>query len=357
MKIAHLLDVRWNSGLAHYALALAAGQRQAGMDVTVWAPTATPAFSVAAGLGLETVRLDRPFFRLPQLRAELRRRAPDVVNAHTGRSHTLAILLTRGTGAAVVRTRSDARPPALRPGASWLYGRTQALAASCWAIAEPLGRASVPPAVREVIHPGIDLKAWPAAAPAPGGPVGVVARLDPVKGHDDLLRAAAAARKAMPELRFAAAGGDANLRRSDLEARARNLGLGPSDFRFEGHVADASAFMGACRFGVVASRDSEAVSRAALEWMASGRALVATAVGALPDLVEDGATGRLVPQGSPEALAAAILELASDPARAERMGRAARERVERRFSLRAFVETTDALYRRAIEAKRGAACP
>ena len=115
-------------------------------------------------------------------------------------------------------------------------------------------------------------------------------------------------------------------------------------FTLLGYVPDALRFISDCRIGVVASRGSEAVSRAALEWMSLGRPVVATRVGCLPELVEDGATGLLVPPGEPAALAAALASLLEDPAFAQRLGRAGRGRFERLFTLKHFAQRTEALY-------------
>jgi glycosyltransferase involved in cell wall biosynthesis len=83
--------------------------------------------------------------------------------------------------------------------------------------------------------------------------------------------------------------------------------------------------------------------------MAAGRPLVASRVGGLPDLVEDGVTGLLVAPGDPDALAAAVRSLLENPERAELMGRAARERWEEHYSLAPFYQKTRKVYEEAIE--------
>jgi glycosyltransferase involved in cell wall biosynthesis len=79
--------------------------------------------------------------------------------------------------------------------------------------------------------------------------------------------------------------------------------------------------------------------------------VVATAVGGTAEAVEDGVTALLVPPADPERLAAAILQLLSDPARATRMGEAGRAWLESRFSLPATVKANEAIYERRIEEK------
>jgi glycosyltransferase involved in cell wall biosynthesis len=347
VKIAHLLDEPWHSGLTAYALTLAEGQRRLGHDAAIWAPSGSPAFKEAGRRDLSVVPLDRPYLRLRGLRSELRRAGLDVLNAHTGRTHTLAIFIAAASTCSVVRTRGDARVPSRRPGLAWTLARTHGLIAANASILAGLEAVTALPEARAAIHQGIALDGEFQPSPLPAQPAaGLLGRLDPVKGHRVMLEAAVLAAADAPSLRWKAAGADANLHKTELEAQARRLGAAELA-AFEGAVPSPAAFMRTCSFGIVASTGSEAVSRAALEWMASGRALVASRVGALPELVEDGATGLLVPPSDPRALARAAARLAVEPGLAERMGKAARRRIEQRFGLERFAAATLELYERA----------
>jgi starch synthase len=88
----------------------------------------------------------------------------------------------------------------------------------------------------------------------------------------------------------------------------------------------------------------------ALEAMGRGRPVIASAVGGLPEIVDDGRTGMLVAAGDVEALAAAIAELASDPGRASAMGAAGRARALAEFSQERCTERIEALYGTALAA-------
>jgi D-inositol-3-phosphate glycosyltransferase len=91
-----------------------------------------------------------------------------------------------------------------------------------------------------------------------------------------------------------------------------------------------------------------------LEAMACGRPVIGSAVGGLTYTIADGVTGVLVPPRDPSALAARLIELARHPALGERMGRAARARVEREFTWERVAERTDQLYRAVMEEHRAA---
>jgi len=90
----------------------------------------------------------------------------------------------------------------------------------------------------------------------------------------------------------------------------------------------------------------------ALEAAERGRAVVASSVGGLPEIVDDGRTGLLVAPSDAGSLAGAIVDLATDPARAAELGRAGRERSLAEFSLDRCADRTDALYRSALS-RRG----
>ncbi|MBS0593321.1 MAG: glycosyltransferase, partial [Proteobacteria bacterium] len=116
-----------------------------------------------------------------------------------------------------------------------------------------------------------------------------------------------------------------------------------------GERADVPAVMGGLHVFALPSL-AEGVSNTILEAMASGLPVAATAVGGNVELVEEGATGLLVPAADPEALAGALMALAADPGRAAAMGRAGRAMAEARFSLDAMVATYRGVYDRALAA-------
>jgi glycosyltransferase involved in cell wall biosynthesis len=344
MKILHIEDEPWDSGIAHYALTLCAQLRRLGHEVHFWGRRGSPLVAAGERAGLRIRGLRCPWGSLHRLRAGVRTAGIALINAHTGSGHALAAALAALTRVAVVRTRGDARPTAKHPLARLLARRTDAYIAANTAIARELASA-FPGARVATVFQGI---AAGPALPLPQDCVfGLLGRLDPVKGHDDFLRAAALVRGAHPEASFRSVGGGAPLRRSQLEGRAKSLGL-EGCCEFTGFSADVPAELARCRVGVVASVGSEAVSRAALEWMAAGRPVVATAVGCLPDLVEDGVTGFLVPPGDAAALGRVLSRFLEEPALAESLGAAARRRFDERYSLGRFAAETLKVYGQLI---------
>jgi glycosyltransferase involved in cell wall biosynthesis len=106
---------------------------------------------------------------------------------------------------------------------------------------------------------------------------------------------------------------------------------------------------------MVSSSRQEGLPIAVLEGMASGLALVATAVGAVPTVVEDGRTGVLVPAENAELLATGIADLLRDPAKRRRLGDAARRLMEEEYSAARMTEDYLRVYEEAIASSQGGA--
>jgi glycosyltransferase involved in cell wall biosynthesis len=180
----------------------------------------------------------------------------------------------------------------------------------------------------------------PADAPV----LGALGNARPQKGYPVLVRAAALLRERHPDLRVLIAGHlyDASL--TDLVAE---LGL-QDTVLLPGARSDVADVMAAFDIGVNSS-DFEGMPLSLMELMDAGRPIVATRVGAVPEIVVDGVTGLLVEPGSSEELARAIGELLGDPARAAEMGRRGRERYHERFEVAAMVDRYERLYVELLE--------
>lgn len=185
----------------------------------------------------------------------------------------------------------------------------------------------------------------PSEAPV----VAVIARFQAVKGQAEFLSAAEMIAQALPQAVFLVVGDTAFGNRQDEEYKHALLTRVEHSFllhprvRFLGFRPDIPEIMAACDVIVMPSQ-YEAFPVVAIEAMACGRALVATAVGGLLESVVDGVTGVLVPPAAPQALAEGVLGLLQDPALRRRMGVAGRARAVERFSLERQARTFVALF-------------
>lgn len=223
------------------------------------------------------------------------------------------------------------------------------------------GPVGVPPARITRICNGVDSERFRPAtggrAPIAGSPfndpglwlVGTVGRMQTVKNQPALARAFVQVLQRQPGLRprlRLVMVGDGPLR---AEAQTVLDAAGLADCAWlPGERSDVADVMRGLDAFVLPSL-AEGISNTILEAMASGLPVLATAVGGNPDLVAAGQTGLLVPAGDDDALAAALLQLAGDPAAATAMGHAGRARVEREFSLEAMVGAYQGLYERMLK--------
>ena len=176
--------------------------------------------------------------------------------------------------------------------------------------------------------------------PADAMVVGVSATLADRKGHRFLLEAIPAVLQAVPRTWLVLAGDGPC--RQDLERQARRLGIA-SRVTFLGHRDDMNRIVQCYDVVALTSVGIESLPFALLEGMAHGKPALATSVGGMPELVEDGVTGHVIPPSDPNAIAHALIMLLHSPERMSQMGSAARERVRKHFSLEKMVEDTVAL--------------
>ncbi|MBM4439386.1 MAG: glycosyltransferase [Candidatus Rokubacteria bacterium] len=176
-----------------------------------------------------------------------------------------------------------------------------------------------------------------------GPVVGMVANFRAPKDHRTFLRAARLVVEKVPTAEFRMIGRGPE--EPAMRELAAHLELG-ARVRFLGALAPEAVWAAVNRFTVsVLASHSEGMPNAVLEAMLAGRPVVATAVGGVPEVVEDGVTGYLVRPRDASALAAPIARLLKDPAIAVRMGAAARERARTRHGVDAMVESFLSLWR------------
>ena len=233
------------------------------------------------------------------------------------------------------------RPPAQIAMQRAAYGFAHKVVANSRAAANRLIFERVPSRKIAVVPNGLDCDRVPPRQPrATLRKVVVVANLRPEKGHDVLIDAAVDVLRRFPDARFEIVGGGPDLAPLLARAEARRV---LHAFTFLGQRDDVAARLAAADIFVLPSR-SEAFPNAVLEAMAAGLPIVASRVGGLCELIEEGTTGLLVPPGDPQPLADRICRLIADPPHAARMGSAARTAVHARYSFERMVESFESIY-------------
>jgi glycosyltransferase involved in cell wall biosynthesis len=307
------------------------------------------------GIGVEVIDATSDADAVRELTGYLRREEIDLLHAHMFRAEVV------GTRAAVA-----AGTPVIVATVHSSRVRSMEDVATLAALTTYMDRLIVPSSSIEakvraegrrarfaVIPNGVDLERFSSRAPSRasrselGVPddallLGVVARLEPEKGHIFLLEAMPAAVAACPSAWLLVVG--EGTQESALRQAAEALPPPARDrISFTGRREDVSALTAEMDVAVLPSlREAQGISL--LEAMAHGRPLVASDVGGIPEVVTNGVTGLLVPPGDSAALARAVITLLADPALRRQMGEAGRRVVAERFSVDAQVRRIEAVY-------------
>jgi glycosyltransferase involved in cell wall biosynthesis len=211
----------------------------------------------------------------------------------------------------------------------------------------------------KLIYNGVDLERYEHQEPCctlrdeygmePGSQiVGVVARLEPEKGHPTLLEAWPRVLRKVPDAYLLVVGEGS--KQAELEQLARELRIAHRVV-FTGRRDDAPAVTAALDVAVLPSY-REAQGLTILEAMALSRPVVASNVGGIPEVIEDGVSGLLVPPHDAEALAEAIIRLLTDHAWADTIARAGHDLVHDRFCVELMVKEVEAIYDEGARAVR-----
>lgn len=363
MRIAHVdSEHTWRGGQAQ-VMALLTGLAARGHANQLHCPEGPLAGRArAAGLVVHPFRArsDLDVSAAWTLARSWRDHPPDLVHLHSARAHAVGSWAARWAGGlpVVVSRRVDFEVAA-SPWSAFKYrhGVDRYLCISL-GVRRVLERAGVAASRLRLVPSGIDLERWrnlpdsrglrAELGLAPDVPVvGSLAALAPHKDHANLLAAAARLHQGLPQVRWVVFG-EGELR-SDLEAERSRLGLdGIVLFPgFTSRVAEAMALLDV----FVLSSYLEGLGTSVLDAQAAGIPVVATAVGGVPEMIEDGVNGWLVPLSDPVALATAVEQAIGDRSGAERRARRARETVKR-FSIANTVALTEACYEEVL-AERG----
>ena len=281
---------------------------------------------------------------------------PDVIHAHDPHGVAMAAL-------ALSMSTMPVKPPLvasrrvdfhLRGSAlsRWKYRQVDCFICASEAIRTMLIGDGIDAARAVTVHEGIDLGHVAAAPPAPlheelwlphGSPVvGNVAALVAHKGQKHLIEAAALVVRQVPDARFVIAG-EGELRES-LEHQIKHLGL-EKHVVLAGFRPDILSVHKAFDIFVMSSV-TEGLGTSVLDAMACGRPVVGTRAGGIPEVIEDGVTGILVPPRDHHAMADAIVTLLKDPGLRERMGSAGLSLADASFSAERMVQDTIRVYER-----------
>jgi len=267
-----------------------------------------------------------------------------LVHCHDAHGLTAAWLAGAATRSRLVASRRVAYPLSRNPLARARYRAARIVAVSNF-VKQSVVESGLPAGQVDVVYDGVELPDLQAVREPHGPPrLGCVGYLLPEKGQEVAIRALPLVLARHADCRLILAGDGPC--RAALERLAAELGVTRA-VEFAGHVEDVAAAYRSLDVFLFPSL-AEPLGSALLSAMAYGLPAVALARGAVPEAIEDGRNGLLVAGPEPGPFAGAVLRLLDDSALAARLGAAARQTVEQRFSADAMIHSTLQVYHRVL---------
>ena len=376
MKVIHLISGGDSGGAKTHVHSLLQNLAQT-IDVTMVCFMDGPFAQEARELGIPTVIFPgrNLFSTFRQLKKFILDGGYQIIHCHGARGNMMGALLRRATGLPVVSTvHSDYRLDYLgRPMARLIYGSTNTVSLRLLdyrigvsdAMTDLLISRGFDPDRMFTIYNGLDFSPRQPAmsreeylssvgleADESCVIAGIAARLNPVKDVATLIRGFAIAHKSCPQLRLLIAGDGEE--RAMLEGLARELGV-EREVCFAGWISDTDSFYHAIDINTLTSL-SETFPYALTEGARAGLPTVASRVGGVPYLIEDGVTGLLFEAGDTEGLARQLVALGQDATLREHLGRRLYQKANDDFSLDSTLRRQIQIYEtilRRQERKRG----
>jgi glycosyltransferase involved in cell wall biosynthesis len=374
MRIIEVLNSPNWSGASQYCLMTCLGLHRRGHDLLLITEPGKPLERAkAAGIPFDaSIRLNHRnpalyLHAIRRFRDLFRQFKPDIIACHINEGAWMAGLVARHVcpETAIVRTRTDIDPPKSHFINRYVHHHwtDRVIAGSHLHKRECRQRLDLPDSAIDVVYGPVNHERFsPSVTPSPtfraeiGADrqtvvIGLLARLDPIKGHEFALAALGRLARHPIPWKLVLLGYENQRTFAWAHERAAHSGIGDRVC----HVTwrdDLPAVLAAIDIGLISSIGSEANSRATLEFMATGKPVVATSVGVIPEIIQHEEHGLLVPPADPEALARELARLLGNPLMRASLGRQARRRVEENFAIAPFVERTEAAYCRALAQKR-----
>lgn len=333
------------------------GMRRRGHRLWLATPADSAIFRRAAAAGIETfpMRMDAPYFIQGVIKvfSIMKKYGVSLVNTHSSRDSWIGSIAGRLAKTKVLRTRHISSQLNHGPLTRLVYGRLcdGIITTGEFIKGQIVRELGVDPGKITPVPTGVDVELFSKAngqrvrqelgIPPESPVIGIAAVLRSWKGHLDLLSSMRAVIDEYPEARLVLAG--EGPRRSIIERTVKNLGL-ESHVRMAGFREDVHEVIQSFDVAVLSSYASEGIPQFVLQAMAAGKPVVGTRVGGVPEVIQDGKTGMLVPPQDPESMARALKLLLRDPQQRKCMGEQGYRRVTDFYTMDAMLDRLEELY-------------
>ncbi len=357
LRTVHINTARSWSGGEVQTFNLVKGLHERGHDPLLITPPESPLLERTTGLGIRTESVSmRGEWDLPsalKVRSLLKKEKPDVLHMHTSHAHTLGIWAAKPAFVkkTLVTRRMDYSIKGLF--SKLKYRKADHIAAISTEVKNVLVDCGMEEKNITIIHSSIippvlpkksTLKkelGWDPEAPL----IGTAASLHERKGLKYLITAYTDMKKEVPRLKLVIAG--EGPQEKELKELVERIGM-ENDIRFLGFRKDMPNILAALDVFILPSL-LEGLGVALLEASGAGVPVVASNTGGIPDVVDDGKSGFLVPPGDSAALTEKILKLLKDKRLREVMGQFGKDRIEKEFSADLMVKRYIELYEKLLK--------
>ncbi|MDD5772592.1 MAG: glycosyltransferase family 4 protein [bacterium] len=372
LNILQIINEPWTSGITEYGLNLSRGLKRNGHNVVIAGLKGTVVEDGAKKHSIKYEILNNinslsPFNicnSIRQINDILKKENIDVINTHRAEGQSLGFISNKLTGnrAVLIRTRGDQRVTKNNFLNRYLYRSftDRIIVASRMAKEDHFNGFDIAGKIK-VIPPAVDTDIF---NPRVSGEkfrinygikkdeylVGIIGRLDPVKGHYYFLEAASRLKDILPDVKYAVVGQEENIKLNELKNIAGSFGL-QDKVIFSGFYKNIPEAAAGFDIGVIASIGSEAISRVCLEMMACGKPVIASRVGSIPEMITDGETGLLYDPKDSETLSEHVKNLVLNPELIKKIGLGAYSKVMDKYSIDTLTKNTEDAYFEALEEK------
>lgn len=366
LSILHIINVRWFNASAEYAITISRYLKNKGHNILIICKEGIPAIKAAvdSGLDVNTSLSFRPFSFFSDLKAlknicsEIR---PDIIHAHHAEGHALAITLRKFfNGPKVVRTRVDIRTPKNNFFNRFIHKYTDCIIVPGELLKRKVIKSTGINAGKiKVIYGGVNLERFKDSntgaefrklhrIPNDATVIGLLARLDPVKGHLFFIKLASELKSIFPGLKFVVVGKEAEYSVEYLKRTAERSGL-HNDIIYTGFVEDVVPSINSFDICLLPSLGSEAHPRVLFEYMACGKPVVASRVGIVSEIIDEGINGLIAEPADIQSFVDKIKLLLFYPEKRSVLGSEAKKKIERDFTIDKFVSDIEKLYFQIVD--------
>ncbi len=328
LNILQTISVRWWNACAYYAVAVSRGLAEINHNVTFTTDYNSPPFEKATEYNLNPISINYrnilphnfilQYFRLKNI---IKKNNISIVNTHRPEDHFLCGMICKSLGLPVIRTVGDVRPPLDNFINKWLH-----LKATDYFIfsseSNLIRYISVWPEIESksaIILGGVESDIFYARDKSEelltklgfkptDKVIGIVGRLSITKDLHTFLFAAKLVADEFPDVKFLISGKEDTYLVESLLDLSNQLDLTES-LKIIDKVESVADLISVIDIGIIASRDSEAITRIGMEFISMGKPVVATDVNVLPEVIKDGRNGFIVEQENPVDMANAIIGL------------------------------------------------